>query len=131
MGRFSQYNAKDWSVTFDGTYITGFSEEMVTGAKDEEFFSSSVGAQGDAIMNEINNDLGTVSITLQATSPSIAYLKKCAQKGTIAPLWCNNLKLKETFGGTTARIKNYAEIAAAAEAEDLTFEFQVYDYTVK
>lgn len=131
MGRFSTYNAKDWSVTYDGTYITGFSEEMVTGAKDEEFFTPSVGAQGDTISNEINNDLGTVSITLQATSPSVAYLKKCAKQGKTAPLWCNNLKLKETFGGTLARIKNYAEIVAAAEAEDLTFEFQVFDYTVK
>lgn len=131
MGRLSAYNAKDWSVTYDGVYITGFSEEMVNGAKDEEFFSSSVGAQGDTIANEINNDLGTVSITLQATSPSVAYLKKMAKQGKIAPLWCNNLKLKETFGGTQARIKNYAEITAAQEAEDLTFEFQVFDYTVK
>lgn len=131
MARFSTYNAKDWSVTFDGTYITGFSEEMVSGAKDEEFFTPSVGAQGDVVSNEINNDLGTVSITLQATSPSVAYLKKMAKQGKVAPLWCNNLKLKETFGGTKARIKNYAEIVAAQEAEDLTFEFQVFDYTVK
>ena len=131
MGRFSQYNAKDWSAQFGGVFITGFGEEMITGAKDEELFSSSVGAQGDAIMNEINNDLGTISINVQATSPSVPYLKQCAKAGTIAPLWCNNLKLGETIGGEIARIKNYAEIAAAQEAEDLTFEFQVYDYTVK
>ncbi len=131
MGRFSQYNAKDWSATFDGVNITGFGEEMITGAKDEEMFSSSVGAQGDAIMNEVNNDLGTISITVQRTSPSVPYLKECAKAGKVAPLWCNNLALKETIGGEIARIKNYAEIAAAQEAEDLTFEFQVYDYTVK
>lgn len=131
MGRFSQYNAKDWSATFDGTNISGFAEEMITGSKDEEFFSSSVGAQGDSIMNEVNNDLGTISITLQATSPSVQYLKECAKSGKIAPLWCNNLTLGRKMGGETARIKNYAEIVAAAEAEDLTFEFQVYDYTAE
>ena len=130
--RFSTYNAKDWSATFDSVALTGFGEEMITGSKDEEMFSSSVGAQGDSIMNEVNNDLGTISITLQATSPSIPYLRNCAKKGTIAPLWCANKKFGEKgikFGGETARIKNYAEITAASEAEDITFEFQVYDYT--
>lgn len=131
MANYSTYNPKDWSVTYDGVFITGFGEEMVSGAKDEEFFTPSVGAQGDIVSSEINNDLGTVSITLQNTSPSVAYLKQCAKQGKTAPLWCNNLKLKQKFGGELARIKNYAEITAAAEAEELTFEFQVFDYTVQ
>lgn len=128
---YSTYNAKDWAASFDGVNLTGFSEEISNGKKDEDFFSPSVGAQGDVVSSEINNDLGTVAITLQRTSPSVAYLKECARKGVTAPLWCNNLKLKETFGGELARIKNYPEIVAAAEAEDLKFEFQVFDYTVK
>ena len=125
------YNAKDWSVTYGGVFITGFGEEMITASKDEEMFTTSVGAQGDTVMNEQNNDLGTITLNLQATSPSVAYLKKCAKAGKVLPLWCNNLKLKETVGGTMARIKNYAELTAAQEAEDLSFDFQVFDYTVK
>ena len=127
----TSYNAKDCSVTFGGTYITGLGEEMINGSKDEEFFSTSVGAQGDVVVNEINNDLGTVSVTVQGTSPSRSFLVNKAKSGTIAPLWVNNLKLGTTLGGTQARIKNYPEIALAQETEDVTFEFQVFDYTVK
>ena len=128
---YSTYNAKDWAASFDGVNITGFSEEIANGKKDEDFFTPSVGAQGDVVSSEINNDLGEVTITLQRTSPSVPYLKNCARKGVTAPLWCNNLKLKETFGGELARIKNYPEIVAAAEAEDLKFVFAVFDYRVK
>lgn len=131
MSGITGYNAKDWSATYNSVYITGFGEEMVSGSKDEELFSSSVGAQGDTVVNEINNGLGTVSITLQATSPSVRYLIECAKKGTIAPLWCNNIKLGRKIGGEKARIKNFPEIVASQEAEDLTFEFQVFDYTEK
>ena len=127
----TSYNAKDCSITFNSVYLTGFGEEMVTGEKDEEFFSSSVGAQGDVVVNEINNKLGTVSVTLQSTSPSLTYLIEQGKAGTIAPLWVNNLKLGRSFGGTQARVKNYPELALAQEAEEVTVEFGVFDYEVK
>ncbi len=60
----TSYNAKDCVITWGNMYLTGLGEDMVTGAKDEEMFSTSVGAQGDVIVNEINNDLGTVTITV-------------------------------------------------------------------
>lgn len=127
----TSYNALDCSITFNSVYLTGLGEEMVTGAKDEEFFSTAVGAQGDVVVNEINNNLGTVSVTIQSTSPSFSYLLAQGKAGTIAPLWVNNIKLGRRFGGTKARIKNYPELAMAQEAEDVTVEFGVFDYTVE
>ena len=40
------YNAKDCTVAIDDTYITGLSETFISGEKDEENFSTAVGAQG-------------------------------------------------------------------------------------
>lgn len=127
----TSYNAKDCSITFNSVYITGLGEDMVTGEKDEEMFSSSVGAQGDVVVNEINNPLGTISVTVQSTSPSCKTLIAHAKSGKVAPLWVNNIKLGRKMGGTQARIKNYPEIALAQESEDVTFEFQVFDYSVQ
>lgn len=126
----TKYNSKDCTITVNGVYITGLGENMVTGSKDEEFFSTSVGAQGDVIMNDTNNDLGTVTITVQATSPQKPLLLALAKAGSVVPLWVTNKSIGERMGGTYARIKNYPELANSAEAEDREFEFAVMDYTV-
>ena len=126
-----RYDAKDCTITVNGVYITGLSEDMVTGAKDEEMFSAAVGAQGDVICNEINNPLGTVTLTLQATSPQLPYLKQLAKSKETYPVWVINKSLNERFGGTQARIKNFPELAHGAEAEDREIEIQVFDYTVE
>lgn len=126
----TSYNAKDCVITWNGIYITGLGEDMVTGAKDEEYFSTNVGAQGDVVVSEINNNLGTVTLTLQGTSPQRTKLIADAKAGVIAPIWVNNKNLNTSFGGTQARIKNLPEISLAQELEDIEFEFQVFDYTM-
>ena len=125
------YNAKDFVVTFGNIYITGLGETMSTGEKDEDFFSTSVGAQGDVEMSEINNPLGTVTITLQATSPQKAYLMECAKSGAVLPLWATNKSIGERYGGTQARITKYPTLEEAAEAGEREFTFTVFDYTVE
>ena len=63
MAKITKYDAKDCTIMVNNVYITGLGEDMITGEKDEEFSTPSVGAQGDVIVNEVNNDLGTVTIT--------------------------------------------------------------------
>lgn len=131
MGNVTAYNAKDCTITVNNVYITGLGEDMITGSKDEEFFSSTVGAQGDVVVNETNNDLGTMSLVVQATSPQKAYLMQLARERTMFSIWAVNKSIGERMGGTKARIKNYPELANGTEAEDRTFEIQVFDYTVE
>lgn len=126
----TSYNAQDCTIVFGNTYLTGLGETMVTGEKDEENFSTSVGAQGDVLVNEVNNPLGTITVTLQATSPQRAYLDHCANSGTVQPLWVTNKALGERMGGTKARVKKPASKEFGAEASDSEYEFQVFDYTV-
>lgn len=127
----TSYNAKECAITWDHNRITGFGEDMVTGEKDEEMFETAVGAQGDVVVNEKNDPLGTVTLTIQATSPWYNRLIADAKAGKIAPLWVKNKRLDRSFGGQQARIKNYPEQELGAEASDGEFEFAVFDYTVQ
>lgn len=126
-----RYNAKDTNVIVDGTYITGLGEDMISGSKDEDFFSPSVGAQGDVIRNEINNPLGTVTITIQPTSPQRAFLLSLAKRTEPFSLWCINKALGERMGGTMANLKTFPEVSRGAEAEDMEFGFTVFDFVVE
>lgn len=125
----TKYNAKDCVVTVDGVYITGLGEDMVTGEKDEDNVSAVVGAQGDVVVNEVNNTLGTITLTVQGTSPQLAYLKKLARTKAMFPIWVTNKALKEKFGGTKAMFKKPAAIEYGAELADRELEIQVFDYT--
>lgn len=127
----ANYDAKDTSVLVDGTYITGLGEDMISVEKEEDFFTPSVGAQGDVVASEINNPLGTMSIFVQPTSPSKAFLIGLAKRKQPFPVWAVNKKLGERVGATMARLKSYPEFARGAEAEDMEFVFQLFDLTVK
>lgn len=131
MALTSSYNAKDCTVTVNNVYITGLGENMISGSKDEEFFSPAVGAQGDVIINEVNNEMGTIELTVQATSPQKGYLLQLARERTMFSIWAVNKTIGERMGGTRARIKNYPDLSNGTEAEDRTFEIQVFDYTVE
>lgn len=128
---FSKYNANDTTVTVNGVNITGFGEDMLTIEKDEELFSTSVGAQGDVVKSEINNPLGTSTLTVLVTSPQFAMLMQLAKQSDPFPFWYTNKSLGERSGGTMANIKNYPEIARGQEAEDVEFEFQIFDLTTE
>lgn len=131
MAGVTSYDAKDTTVIVDDIYITGLGEDMISGEKDEDFSSESVGAQGDVIENVINNPLGTVNITIQPTSPQRKYLDSLAKRKEPFPLWCINKKLDERFGGQKAKLKKYPSIERGAEAGDMEYQFKVYDYTVE
>lgn len=119
------YDAKDCTVVVDGVYITGFGEDMVSFEKDEEFISSTVGAQGDIITNAINNDLYTLTLTVQATCAQKGHLLELARSKARFPVWVTNKSIGERFGGNEAMIKSYPELSLGAEAEDREFEIQV------
>ena len=131
MSNITRYNAKDCVITVGGVYITGLGEDMVSGEKDEDNVSAVVGAQGDVVVNEVNNDLGTVTVTVQGTSPQLPYLKKLAKTKEIVPVWVNNKSIGEKFGGSKAMVKKTPNLEEGAELADREVEFQVFDYTAE
>ena len=123
----TQYNAKDCSVIVDGKYITGLGEDMVSWEKEEAYFEPIVGAQGDVIKSEINNDIHNLTLTVQPTCPQLGALLALAKRTTTFPVWVVNKSLGIRFGGTMANIKEAPEIALGAEAEDIEFTICVFD----
>lgn len=124
------YDAKDTSVVVDTTYITGLGEDMISAEKEEDFFTPSVGAQGDVVKSQINNPLGTMTIYVQPTSPQKSFLIGLAKRTDPFPIWAVNKKLGERVGGTMANLLTFPSINRGSEAEDMEFVFQVFDLTV-
>lgn len=131
MANVSNYNAKDCVITVGSVYITGLGEDMVSCEKDEENFSTAVGAQGDVVVNQSNNQLGTITLTVQGTSPQKAYLMGLAESGKVFDVWVINKSIGEKCGGTKAMMKKPPSLEMSAELADREFEIQVFDYTVK
>lgn len=125
------YDAKNVTVIVDAVYITGFAEgSFVECEKAEDTFQTSVGAQGDVGISEVNNPLGTITLTLQQTSPSISYLDRLAASKQLVPVWVvSNNEPKEKTGGTMARVLRPASRAYSNSIESRSFQFQVFDYT--
>ena len=126
-----KYDARDCTVLVDDVFITGMGETMVTGEKDEDSFTTAVGAQGDVVENEVNNPLGTITLTVQATSPQKAMLLELANSGEHVSVWVTNKSIGEQFGGTGCRVKKTPSLEHAAEAGEREFEIQAFDYTVR
>ncbi len=131
MGRITKYNPKDCVVTVDSVYITGLGEDMINGEKDEDNINTVVGAQGDVVVNEVHNDLGTITLTVQGTSPQLPLLKKLAKTKKMFPIWVNNKAIGEKFGGSKAMVKKTPSLEYGAELADREIEIQVFDYTVE
>lgn len=125
---YSKYNANDVTLMVKGVYITGLGEDMVSGEKDEDLFTTSVGAQGDVMKSEVNNPLGTITVTVQTTSPQYKHLLSLQHESEPFPIWCTDKGLGRRFGGTMASLKKPPEEARGSEGEEVEFEFQVFDY---
>ena len=123
----ANYDAKDTTVIIDGTYISGLGEDMISVEKDEDFFSTSVGAQGDVVKSQINNSLGQITVYVQPTSPNKSFLMGLTKRKDPFPIWVINKALNERMGGTMANLLSLPEISRGAEAEDMEFVFQVFD----
>lgn len=130
---YGVYDSKKVSIviTEDGNSwrVTGVGEDMVSGEKDEEFGSFSTGANGDVVESVINNNLGTISLTVQKTCPQLHAL--LALKGKTFGIMVTDNNINTRYGGSQAKLKNYPEMANGSEAEDFSFEIQVIDYVVE
>ena len=125
-----RYNAKDCTVTVAGRNITGFGEDMISIEKEEALAENSVGAQGDVVRSEINNDIYTITMTVQPTSPHLAFLMNLKNRTKAFPVWVQNKSLGIKAGGSEAFITEMPEISLGAEDEDVEIAFTVYDGNV-
>ncbi|WP_313893856.1 phage structural protein [Psychrobacillus sp.] len=132
-GHIGTYDARKVVTTVDGIFITGYADgTMVKCSKDNDNFESSSSAQGDAVVSINGDNMGTIEITLNQTSPSVSYLDKLANERKLMPIWVNsNNEIKEVTGGTKAMITKPSDKEYGKSASNRVYTAKVFDYTVK
>lgn len=126
------YDSKDVAVVVNGVYLTGFADgTFVSWAKDEENYNVTVGAQGDVARSKVNNPLGTITVTLQQTSPQVKYMDNLAKAGKIIPVSViDKGSSAVNVGGTKCFVKKPADGERGEEVGSAEYEIQVMDYDV-
>lgn len=128
----TSYDAKDVSVIVNGVYLTGFADgTFVSYSKDEEQFSTTVGALGDVARAKVNNPLGTITVTLQQTSPQVSMMNNLAKSGKLVEARIiHKGSNTQKVGGTQCFIKKPADGEFSNEISNREFEIAVLDYSV-
>lgn len=133
MPEYTSYNAKDTTITADGVFLTGFAEDKIEFEPNEDGFEYESGADGDFIVSESNDTSATVTITLQATSPSNKHMMNLLKAKRFFPLWAVSKRgaLTEKAGGNKARILKGPTGTLGTTAEPREYEIVVFDFDNK
>ncbi|TCZ76178.1 DUF3277 family protein [Paenibacillus albiflavus] len=122
------YDPKNTTVIVGGVYLTGLGEDMVEVDKDEDNQEAKVGAQGDVAVARINNNLGTIKVTLLSVSPQVSMLDRLANSGKLFPISVIYAgDPKETATATEAFVKKPATRSYGKEVADREYEIQALD----
>lgn len=129
---FKRYDPKECVCTInDSIALTGFGTSMITGAKDNPLVSIVEGAQGDSVANVSASRVGTITITLQATSPSNAILTSLAKSREEFKLWVANKRIGERMGGNYAIVENFPSVDYGETVGDRVYTVKVADFDVE
>lgn len=128
----TSYDAKDVSVIVNGIYLTGFADgTFVSYSKDEEQFSTTVGALGDVARAKVNNPLGTITVTLQQTSPQVSMMNNLAMSGKLVEARViHKGSNTQKVGGTQCFVKKPTDGEFSNEVSNREFEIAVLDYSI-
>ena len=95
------YDAARVAVTVNGVNISGFGEAtFVSVEREEENFVKVVGADGNVSRSKTNNKSGSLTITLQQTSPSNDVLSGLAAKDEATSDAIFPVIVKDVTGGS-------------------------------
>ncbi len=125
---FKTYDPMDVNIIIGGVHITGFGDDMVEIEPDEDKYELTVGAQGDVIRTKINNDTGTIKLTLLMNSPQVAYMDSLAKTGKmVSSSVIYNGFPKETSSATESYVKKPTARKYGKSAESREYEIQCID----
>ncbi len=130
MGHIATYDARKVTIVIGGVIITGFPDgSFVQCEKDNDNFEEVSGAQGDVAIAVNGDQLGTITVTLSQTSPSISYLDSLANNREMTSCWVNSSnEVKETIGGSQAMVKKPANAGFGGSIENREYTIKVFDY---
>lgn len=95
------YSSRRMSVIIGGTPITGFAPDtFINVAPTADSFTKSVGSSGEVSRAEVADRTGTVTLTLQQTSPSNEYLTNLHDQDRVSLDQTVEFLLKDENGTT-------------------------------
>lgn len=121
------------NLIFDGVVITGYvTDSHITAKRLEDHFTEYVGVQGEVSHAENANKTGEVTVKLESTSPSIPYLNRCANAGTIGNLSVVDMNEAGTnVSGVEARVRKPADRTWGKNHSEVEFTFFVGDFMME
>lgn len=124
------FDIRDVNVIVDGLFLTGFAEGTpITASKDEENYSTHVGAKGEVSRARNADPMGTITVTLKNTSDSNTQLNRLAKGIDTFPVQIVDANsLKKQAGGSIAWLEKPADLDWGAEVETIEWTFKVADY---
>lgn len=125
------YDPKDVSIVFNGTYAVGLGESMVSCEKDEDSIEAYYGAQGDYSVAESNNTMGTITVTFQHNSPSLKALRSLHNRKQAFECFVVDKNEGNDFkaGGSDCRVNKSPGTELGNEIGEVEVEIKVFDYT--
>ncbi len=125
------YDPKNVVVTVDGTVLTGYAEgTFVTCEKEEDNYTTVVGADGTTTRARVNNNIGNITVTLKSTSPSNRFLSIRARRRSTMPVYVSdrNQDSRVLAGGSTGWVMKPAAVSRGSDVENVEYTLQVSDY---
>ena len=128
----TSYDAKDVSVIVNGIYLTGFADgTFVSYEKTEDGWTISTGSMGEVARAKVNNPLGTITVTLQQTSPQVSMLNNLAKSGKLVEARVIHKGTNtEKVGGTQCFVMKPASGEYGSEISNREFTINVLDYSI-
>lgn len=125
-----QYDPRDVNVIVDGEFLTGFAEgTFVSCEKEEDGYETYVGAQGEVTRSRNAHPIGTITVTLEHTSPSNNTLNRRANSGAIFPAsMVDRNSRRATIGGSECWIQKPADEERGDEVSEVEWVIVVADY---
>ncbi len=127
------YNAQDVSINVDGMLITGVADgTFVACEKAEDKYEPYVGSQGEVCRTHNAHPMGSITFTLEHTSPSNEHMRKLSNSHKIFPCKVVDMNAygETSAGGSECWVRKPAQFERAGEVTDVEWVVDVADYTV-
>lgn len=124
------YDPRDVAVIVDGRIITGVADgTFVSAEKEEDQWEPYVGAQGEVARARNAHPIGTISVTVEHTSPSNAHLAQLAGSSRLFPARVvdrqnNNVSI----GGSACWVQKPGSMEFGGEVSEIEWVIVVADY---
>lgn len=124
------YDPREVTVTVDGRVLTGVADgTFVSTEKEEDLWEHYVGAQGEVARSRNAHPIGTITVTLETTSPSNAHLNALARsQDTFAAKVVDRQNNNITIGGSDCWIQKPADLEFGGEVTEVEWTIVVADY---